>query len=213
MQHNIQHPILIKIHFIVLNSTHVPLIHCYRDKTSLIYKVTMYCISNLYLQICFYFICMTRFPLLHFIIINSMNIYILIRDQYDDDDANLASSRSRSCKMELRNRCWNTTMQSPLTTTTTYYNHFTGLWILSGSTRVSRYRKGKTNLDFTEARDSERQWHQLGHIQICTSLQTDNHTSTPPLSFYRPDALSTAQPTASKHCFKYRIYHVRGSWW
>jgi len=25
---------------------------------------------------------------------------------------------------------------------------------------VSRYQKGKTNLDFTEARDSEWQWHQ-----------------------------------------------------
>jgi len=47
---------------------------------------------------------------------------------------------------------------------------------------VSRYQKGKTNLDFTEARDSEWQWHQLGHMQVCTSLQTDNHTSTPPLS-------------------------------
>jgi len=33
---------------------------------------------------------------------------------------------------------------------------------LSGTTRVSRYQKGKTNLDFTEARDSEWQWHQLG---------------------------------------------------
>ena len=32
---------------------------------------------------------------------------------------------------------------------------------LSGTTRVSRYQKGKTNLDFTEARDSEWQWHQL----------------------------------------------------
>ena len=30
-------------------------------------------------------------------------------------------------------------------------------------------------------------------------LQTDNHASTPPLSFYRPDALPAAQPTASKH--------------
>ena len=30
------------------------------------------------------------------------------------------------------------------------------------------------------------------------ALQTDNHTSTPPLSFYRPDALPAAQPTASK---------------
>ena len=32
-------------------------------------------------------------------------------------------------------------------------------------------------------RDSECQWHQLGYMQVCTSLQTDNHTSTPPLSF------------------------------
>jgi len=45
---------------------------------------------------------------------------------------------------------------------------------------VNQYQKGKTNLDFTEARDSEWQWHQLGHMQVCTSLQTDNHTTTPP---------------------------------
>jgi len=49
---------------------------------------------------------------------------------------------------------------------------------------VSQYQKGKTNLDFTEARESEWQWHQLGHMQVCTSLQTDNHASTPPLSFF-----------------------------
>jgi len=42
----------------------------------------------------------------------------------------------------------------------------------------------RTNLDFTAARDSEWQWHQLGHIQICTSPQTDNHNSTPPFSFF-----------------------------
>jgi len=47
---------------------------------------------------------------------------------------------------------------------------------------VSRYQKGKTNLDFTQARDSEWQWHQLGHMQVCTLLQTDNHASTPPLA-------------------------------
>ena len=29
----------------------------------------------------------------------------------------------------------------------------------SGTTRVSRYQKGKTNLDFTDARDSEWHWH------------------------------------------------------
>ena len=49
---------------------------------------------------------------------------------------------------------------------------------------MSWYQKGKTNLDFTEARDSEWQWHQLGHMQVCTSLQTDNHASTPLLSFF-----------------------------
>ena len=70
----------------------------------------------------------------------------------------------------------------------------------SVTTQVSRYQKGKTSLDFAEARDSEWQWHQLGHMQICISLQTDNHASTPPLKFfYRPDALPAAQPTASKH--------------
>ena len=53
---------------------------------------------------------------------------------------------------------------------------------LSGTTRVIRYQKGKTNLDFTEARDSE--WHQLGRRQVCTSLQTDNHASTQPLRFF-----------------------------
>ena len=55
---------------------------------------------------------------------------------------------------------------------------------LSGTTRVSRYQKGKTNLDFTGARDSEWQWHQLGHMQVCTSLQTDNHASTSLLSMF-----------------------------
>jgi len=59
----------------------------------------------------------------------------------------------------------------------------------SGTTWVSQYQKGKTNLDFIEARDSEWQWHQLGHMQsasmqVCISLQTDNHASTPPLKFF-----------------------------
>jgi len=64
---------------------------------------------------------------------------------------------------------------------------------------TTRHQNGKTNMDFTEARDSEWQWNQLGHMKVCTSLQTDNHASTPPLSFHRPDALPTAQPTPSKH--------------
>ena len=35
-------------------------------------------------------------------------------------------------------------------------------------------------------------------ITICTSLQTDNHTNTSSLNFYRLDALPDAQPTVSE---------------
>jgi len=69
-------------------------------------------------------------------------------------------------------------------------------WPFFRDTRVSRYQKGKTNLDFTEARDTEWQWHQLGHMQVCTSLQTDNHASTPPLSFLQAGCPS-CRPTNS----------------
>jgi len=69
----------------------------------------------------------------------------------------------------------------------------------SGTTRVSRYQKGKTNLDFTEVRHSE--WHQLGHVQFCTSLQTDNHASNPPLSFLQAGCPS-CRPTNSVKALK-----------
>ena len=41
---------------------------------------------------------------------------------------------------------------------------------LSGTTRVSRYQKGKTNLDFTEARDSDRDSAQLFAFSAMTLL-------------------------------------------
>ena len=44
---------------------------------------------------------------------------------------------------------------------------------LSGTTRVSQYQKGKTNLDFAEARDSEWQWHQLGCAYSSVHLAPD----------------------------------------
>jgi len=71
----------------------------------------------------------------------------------------------------------------------------------SGTTQVSRYQKGKTNLDFIEARDSEWQCHQLGHMQVCISLQTDNHTSTQPLSFLQAGCHS-CRPTNSVKALK-----------
>jgi len=72
---------------------------------------------------------------------------------------------------------------------------------LSGTAQVSRYQKGKTNLDFTGAIDSEWQWHQLGHMQVCTSLPTDNHASTSLLSFLQagcPSCHSTNSVKALK---------------
>ena len=67
---------------------------------------------------------------------------------------------------------WNKTHKGPFTTTNTFNGP------LSGTTRVSQYQKGKTNLDITEARDNEWPWHQLGHVQVCILLQTDQHPTT-----------------------------------
>jgi len=58
---------------------------------------------------------------------------------------------------------------------------------------VSQYQKGKTNLDFTEAIDSEWQWHHMGHMPVYTLLQADNHASTSPLSFLQ----ASCNPTNS----------------
>jgi len=66
---------------------------------------------------------------------------------------------------------------------------------------VSWYQKTKTNLDFTEARDSQWQWHQLGHMQVCISLQTDNHASTPSLFFLQAGCPS-CRPTNSVKALK-----------
>jgi len=52
---------------------------------------------------------------------------------------------------------------------------------LSGTTWVSRYQKGRTNLDFTKARDSEWQWHQP---YASMHLAPDSHASTPPLKIF-----------------------------
>ena len=85
------------------------------------------------------------------------------------------------------------------THTHTHTHKFNGP--LSRTTRVCRYQKGKTSLDLTEARDSEWQWHQLGHMQVCISLQTDNHASTPTLSFLQAGCPS-CRPTNSVKALK-----------
>ena len=80
---------------------------------------------------------------------------------------------------------------------------FNGLF--SRTTWVNRYQKDKTNLDFTGARDSEWQWHQLGHMQVCTLLQTDNHASTPPVCFLQAGCLS-CRPTNNVKALKSKNY-------
>jgi len=71
------------------------------------------------------------------------------------------------------------------------FNPHQGLWSqpngpFSGTTQVSRYQKGKTNLDFTEARDSEWQWHSF--------LQAGCHSCHPTNSV---KALKAAMPKIS----------------
>jgi len=84
-----------------------------------------------------------------------------------------------------------------------YYYSFNG--IFSRTTWVSQYRKGKTSLDLNEARNDR----VLFGMAVASAgsyannlhlaPQTDNHTNTSSLNFYRPDALPDAQPTVSKH--------------
>ena len=76
-------------------------------------------------------------------------------------------------------------------------------WNLSGTTRVSRYQKGKnqegkTNLDLVEQEivsGSGICW----AMQVCTSSQITMPTSHHSVFLYKLDALPAAQPTASKH--------------
>ena len=72
--------------------------------------------------------------------------------------------------------------------------------LFSKITWVSRHQKGKPLWILLEQEMLGWQWHQLDHMQIiCILLQTHNHASTSPLSFYRLDALPATQLTVSKH--------------
>jgi len=125
--------------------------------------------------------------------------YLLIYYYYFFDSGTQFPGNEKNYAMQYKKykkSSWNEPHSSSFTKHT-HTHPFNGPF--SWTTRVGRYRKDKTNLDFTEARDSEWQWHQLGHMQVCTLLQTDNHASTSPLSFLQADALPAAQPTASKH--------------
>jgi len=76
------------------------------------------------------------------------------------------------------------------TTVQPFYGPQDFVWDYPGQPAPERQNQNQAG--FPGARDSEWQWDQLGHMEICISLQTDNHGSTPPLSFYRMDALPAA---------------------
>jgi len=84
---------------------------------------------------------------------------------------------------------------SPTPTTTRLLLHpFNGLF--STSTWVSRHQKGKPFWILLQQEMMGWQWHQLDHMQIiCTSLQTDNHASTSPLSFLQAATQQQCQST------------------
>ena len=79
--------------------------------------------------------------------------------------------------MMIKNDCLIQLPNHTHTQTHTHAHTHTFNGPLSRTTWVSWYQKGKNDQDFTEARDSEWQWRQLGHMQVCTLLQTDNHSS------------------------------------
>ena len=72
----------------------------------------------------------------------------------------------------------------------------------SETTRVSRYQKGKTNLDFTEARNSEWQWHQLGHMQVCSQITM----LVPHHSVFYKAGCPSCRPTNSVKALKDKIF-------
>ena len=79
---------------------------------------------------------------------------------------------------------------------------------LSGTTQVSQYQKGKTNLDFTEARDSGWHWHQLGHnasLHLAPDRQPLQHSTT--LMFFTgrmPFLLSNQQRQSTEGNHRHR---------
>jgi len=88
-------------------------------------------------------------------------------------------------------------------TDTHTHNRFTALLEYVGTTRVSRYQKGKTrqvktNLDLLEQEIVSGSGICWTICKVCTSSQTTTPTFHHSV-FYRPDALPAAQPTASKH--------------
>ena len=82
-----------------------------------------------------------------------------------------ATSMSAEIDQLFRDSFWAVKPNVSSTHTHTHTHTFNGPF--SGTTQVSRYQKSKTNLDFTEARDSVLQWYQLERTYASLHLAAD----------------------------------------
>ena len=108
-----------------------------------------------------------------------------------------------SCKQQCRNRshyrcasqltiaqtlvtCNTVITEYPMTPClkcVTTQNNIRSMALLPGLPGWAGTRKAKPIWILLKEEISEWQWHRLGHMQVCTLLQADNHANTPPLSF------------------------------
>jgi len=86
---------------------------------------------------------------------------------------------------------------------------------LSGTTQVSRYQKGKINLDFTGAGDSEWQWHQLllgPDRQPCQHPTTLFFTGRMPFLPPNQQRQSTEGTVGAIHAYTHTNLHSAKKW-
>ena len=122
-------------------------------------------------------------------------------------------THSSSCHTVIFTRRHLSTTMSKCNSTTQCLNTQTFNSLFSTATQVSRYQKDKTNVDSTEARDSEWQWHQLGHMQACTSLQTKKPCQHPTShhSVFLQAGCPSCRPTNSIKALKANIVSQPGT--
>jgi len=138
------------------------------------------------------------------VIFHQLRFLVIIFTYYNSSHNNKYIERWRKLWDWLRNDILEN--QAFSTVTHTHTHPFNGP--LPGTTRMSWYQKGKTNLDFTEARVSQWHWHQLSHMQVCTLLQRNNHASTPPLSFLQARCPSCRQTNNVKALKENQVQYI-----
>jgi len=78
-------------------------------------------------------------------------------------------------------------------------------WAGTGKVKPGRYNQSRLVLPW--ARDSELQWHQLGHMQTCTLTQTHNHANISPLSLLKARCPSCRPTNSIKTLKAIHVWH------